>query len=165
MIGEASAVVASIKAAMDIAKGASGLKSETEINLAVIAIQRALLEAQTAAFDDRERLAAQQRQIVELESQLTQIRNWEADKARYKLTEAATGVLVYALKPECADGEPDHRLCVNCLNDGRKSVLQVVARHSGGERVGCHHCSFKSTLSPFPAANVDRGSRWDSRAR
>ena len=163
MITEAGAVISSIKAATDIAKGISGLKSTTDINLAVIDIQRALLEAQSAAFEDRERQAGQQKRISELEQRLSQFEGWEADKARYKLTETATGVLVYALRPECAEGEPDHRLCVSCYNQGRKSVLQVVNRHGGGERVECGHCNKKVNLSAFPPIQTDiggRGSGW-----
>ncbi len=154
MLAEASAAIGSIKVAMDIAKGASGLKSETEINLAVIDIQRALLDAQSAAFDDRERHAELQRRVAELESQLDQVQQWEAEKARYKLTESVTGSLIYVLKPDSANDDPDHRLCVKCFNEDRKSVLQVVRRDSGGESVQCHHCNIKMTLSPFPKSNV-----------
>jgi hypothetical protein len=162
MIGEASAAIGSIKAAIEIAKGASGLNAKTDINLAVIEIQRALLEAQSAAFDDREKLASQNKRIAELEAELSQVHSWEADKARYKLTETATGVLVYALKPECVGDEPDHRLCVRCYNEGRKSVLQVRQRHSGGESVECQHCEAKMTLSPFPKVQINQGIRRSS---
>ena len=52
MITEAGAAISGIKAAFDIAKGMSALKSETEINQAIIGIQRVLLEAQQAALQD-----------------------------------------------------------------------------------------------------------------
>ena len=155
MITEASAAISSIKAAIDIAKGAAGLKSEAELNLAVIEIQRALLEAQAAAFDDRERQAALQRRVVELETNLAQVHLWEEEKARYKLTECATGALVYALKPESANDDPDHRICVKCFDEDRKTVLQVVRRFGGGERVECPHCKVKMDLNPFPPPNVN----------
>lgn len=157
MIGEASAAISSIKAALDIAKGVSSLKTATDVNLAVIDIQRALLDAQLAAFEDRERHAVQQQRIAELEAKLSQIDQWEAEKARYVLTETPTGKLVYALKPDCANGEPDHRICVKCFNENRKSVLQVTARHSGGEAVICENCQTKATLSPFPKTELDFG--------
>ena len=154
---EASAAVSSIKVALDIAKGAVGLKSATDINLAVIDIQRALLDAQSAAFDDRARQAGLQRQINELEEQLRQVSQWELEKSRYKLTESETGKLVYTLIPEQSNNEPDHHLCVTCFNLNRKSVLQVVNRHSGGESVSCHHCKEKITLKAFPKPTVDYG--------
>lgn len=163
MISEASAAISSIKAAIDIAKGAAGVKTATEINLAIIDIQRALLDAQSAAFDDHERQTELQRRIKELETQLAQVHNWEAEKGRYQLTETITGTLVYALKPECANGDPNHRLCVKCFNEDRKSVLQVVNRHSGGEIVQCPHCKVKLTVSPFPdVTNVSfsNGQSW-----
>ena len=156
-IVEASAAIGGIKAALDMVKGVAGLKSATDINLAVIEIQRALLDAQSAAFDDRERHAAQQVRIAELEAKLSEIDRWEADKARYQLIETATGVLVYVLKQDSANGDPDHKLCVKCFNEDRKSVLQVVRRHGGGERVECHHCNVKMNLSPFPPVQVDNG--------
>ena len=159
MIAETGAAIGSIKAAMDIVKGAAGLKSETEINLAVIDIQRALLEAQSAAFDDRERHSAQQRRVSELEAELAKVHQWEDEKARYQLTECATGTLIYVLKADCAKGEPEHRLCVKCFDEDRKSVLQVENRHGGGESVRCHHCNVKMVLSPFPKVQIDMGRR------
>ena len=164
MIAETGAAIGSIKAAMDIVKGATGLKSETEINLAVINIQRALLDAQSAAFDDRERHTAQQRRVTELELELAKVHQWEEEKARYQLTECATGTLVYVLKEDFANGDPVHRLCVKCFDEDRKSVLQVENRHSGGESVRCHHCNNKMVLSPFPRVKIDMGraSGWAS---
>ena len=158
VISEASAAIGSIKTALDIAKAIAGLKSATDVNSAVIDIQRALLDAQTAAFDDRERQADQQRRIAELENKLSQVHQWEGEKSRYKLTETETGALVYALLPEHANGDPEHRLCVKCFNEDRKSILQVHRRHSGGEIVQCHHCNIKMTLSPFPPVRAVRDS-------
>jgi hypothetical protein len=156
-IGEVSAALSGIKVSFDMLKNAVSLKSDTKINEAVIEIQKALLTAQSAAFEDRERLAAQQVRIAELEAKLSEIDRWEKDKARYQLTETATGALVYALKQNCANGDPDHKLCVKCFNEDRKSVLQVVSRHGGGERVKCLHCNVKQELSPFPKVVNDMG--------
>src|SRR4051794_36274257 len=69
--------------------------------------------------------------IRELKQQIVELENWEAEKKRYQMQKLPPGVLVYALKPEMADGEPLHEICERCYQDGTKSVL-----HRSGERHG-----------------------------
>ena len=53
MIAEAGAAISGVKVAIDMAKGIAALKSEAEINQAVIDIQRTLLDVQSAAIEDK----------------------------------------------------------------------------------------------------------------
>lgn len=90
MIGipEASAAIGGIKAAFGIAQGMAALKSETEINLAIINIQRTLLDAQNAALTDKELIGELRQRVSHLEMQLADRGAWETEKARYALTES-----------------------------------------------------------------------------
>lgn len=149
MIVEAGAALGSIKTALDMLKGVRALKSETDINLAVIEIQRILLEAQAAAIDDRERQMGLLDRIAKLEAKQAAREEWKDEMRRYRLTEISDGRFAYVLVEEMANDEPSHKLCVKCFNEGRKSILQTLNKHSGGESVWCQHCKEKTILAPF----------------
>lgn len=159
MLAETGAALTSIKTAIDMLKSVRALKSETEINLAVIEIQRILLDAQSAAFDDKERQMGLLSRIAELEARLGERAGWEKEQARYRLTEFPTGRLAYVLKDEMAGDEPRHKLCAKCFTEGRKSILQTVDKHSGGESVFCQNCKVEITLTAFPVEPIQRVRR------
>jgi hypothetical protein len=139
MIAEAGAAIGGIKVAMDMAKGLSALKSEAEINQAIIDIQRTLLDAQTAAIEDKERIAGQAVMIQELQTSLKMADDWVEEAKRYILTESEMGTFTYELRPEFSNGETHHRLCVACFGNGKKSILQ-------GERIAeCQTCGKRIT--------------------
>ena len=149
MIAEAGAAIGGIKAAIDIAKGLAALKSEAEINQAIIDIQRVLLDAQAAAFDDKQAMSKLSDEIAALKGQLARIGDWEAEKQRYALTQSLKGPVTYDLRPEFAKGEIFHRICVTCFGVEKKSILHTLSKHSSGEIVKCPVCNIELTLSDF----------------
>lgn len=160
-IGEASAAISGIKTAMDILRGAQSLKSETEINSAMIDVQRVLLDAQASALQDKERQMALLSRIQELESKLTELQKRSVDRERYQLTQFPSGDFAYVLKEEGANGEPEHRLCANCFDEDVKSILQGKRKQSGGESVFFQRCQSTVIVHPFPAPQViKRKSSW-----
>lgn len=161
MVGltEITSALGGIKAATDMVKGLYSLKNEADINQAVINIQRTLLEAQSLAMQDRERQMELLSRIDELERKIADIENKNSDRNRYKLTEFPTGRFAYVLDEENGNGEPVHKLCVKCWEDGQKSVLQVKYKHSGGESVYCPRCKDSLLLSPFPEVKIERVRR------
>lgn len=62
---------------------------------------------------------------AKLLEKLKKAEKFEADSKRYKLTTPAPGFSAYALKADCANGEPPHWLCANCLAKGEKAFLQL----------------------------------------
>jgi hypothetical protein len=149
MITEAISAIGGIKTAIDMAKGMSTLKSEAEINQAIIDIQRTLLEAQGAAFSDKQTIANLSEEKKALETQLRNIGDWDTEKQRYVLTRSEMGAFTYDLRPELANGEVAHRLCATCFGNGKKSILHTTANHGGGEIVQCGNCKSKFTLRDF----------------
>ena len=153
-ITEAKAAYDSIKAAFERTRGVAALKGETEVNAAVLMIQRQLLEAQAAALADREKMADLQAEIGSLTRRLAEANSWKLETDRYRLTQSPLGAFTYDLVPELAAGEAFHRLCATCFTSGKKSILHTQAKHSGGESVRCNTCkedlmlaSFQSTIS------------------
>lgn len=154
MISEIGVGLGSLKAAYDIAKGLNDLADTVAINEAKIALQNAIIEAQSSLLTAQAAQTVHLNRISELEARIAQLDAWENEKTRYQLQETSTGVLVYALKPNDPAGEPFHRLCPHCFQDNLKSILQTTARHGGGEHVECPRCNTKLKLSPFPQPRV-----------
>lgn len=163
-ISEISASLGGIKTAIDLLGGMRSLKTESDINQAVIQIQRTLLDAQASALRDHEKNLGMINKIAELELSLSKLQENRIEKERYKLTEFPTGKLAYVLKEDDDRGDPSHRLCVKCWDEGKRSVLQVQQKHSGGESVRCPNCEEKLVLYPFPVQNhpflPQRGTSW-----
>jgi hypothetical protein len=149
MISETISAITGIKVAMDIAKGVTSLKTETEINQAVIDIQRALLDAQAGAFEDRQAIAKLADEIMGLRKQLAAKADWKKEQQRYVLTESEKGTFFYQLKTDFADGEVLHKLCATCFEKGGKSILQTIRKSRGGEVVQCQTCEKDIKLSDF----------------
>jgi hypothetical protein len=133
MVGEAFAALSSFKAMMDIAKGLKDLSDETTRNRVAIELQEKILAAQAAQSN----LIERNRQ---LENELASLKSWEADKERYQLQELPPGIFVRTLKSAMAHGEPTHRLCTQCYDGGKKSILQSLGTLHGQERLKCHGC-------------------------
>ena len=144
MITEAGAAISGIKVAMDMAKGIGALKSETEINQSIIDIQRILLEAQSGALEDKQRIAGLTAEVQQLQSVLKQQNDWSDEAKRYVLTESETGTYTYELRPESANGETHHRLCVTCFENGKKSILQ------GKRFADCNNCGKRIKVQRDP---------------
>lgn len=65
---------------------------------------------------------------------------WARDAQRYVLTPAGPDAYCYTLKPDATGEEPPHRLCQQCYQDQRKSVLQFNRTEAGHRVLVCHHC-------------------------
>jgi hypothetical protein len=140
MIAEAGAAISGIKIAMDMAKGIAALKSETEINQAVIDIQRTLLDAQSAALSDKNLIAELHDKARRLQSEIDGKTLWAVEAQKYALGKSPRGVFYYQLRPELAGTEIGHFLCTTCFDNGRKSILHASIRTDGGDFVQCHVC-------------------------
>jgi len=86
---------------------------------------------------------------------IAQLDAWERERQRYELKEFPAGTLAYSLKADDQAGEPRHHICPACYQEGRKSILQATARHSGGEIVVCPRCETKLKLENFNAPTLD----------
>ena len=124
VIAEASAIVTSIKATIEIVKGLKSSNDshtitqvQTDILEKLFAIQMdalALQEKHSALIDDKE-------ELIKKNEQFEQWRNTESE---YELKELKTGIFVYSYKNSQQSVVPMHWLCPQCWNDRKKSILQ-----------------------------------------
>lgn len=143
MIDLFASAYGSAKAAYEIAEGYIALKTATERNEAVIAIQRSVLEYQrTISLAERE-YATSLKQIDALEAEISRLKDWSAEKNRYALQDTGQGSLAYRLKDGVVPPEPGHWICPNCYQDGKKSILKHEKLEIGRvETLVCHSCGF-----------------------
>jgi len=100
-----------------------------------------LMDAQLAALDAQEKKSTLTKKIGELENTIVKLENWNHESERYKLTELATDILIYTVKPGKENGEPPHKLCAKCYNDHKKSILQRKDKSMSGTTYVCHTCT------------------------
>ncbi|HHC6614795.1 TPA: hypothetical protein ACN311_004067 [Vibrio parahaemolyticus] len=136
--------ISSLKTAVEISKSISEMKSEADIQNKVIALQTALLEAQSNALSATAAQFELQERIRELEGQLQDKGDWNQTKNKYVLVAPwRIPSQVYALKQSESDGEPAHFACANCFSNGKKSILNAVQGSSFIQYV-CPSCNAKS---------------------
>jgi Zn finger protein HypA/HybF involved in hydrogenase expression len=153
MISEIAGAFSSLKAATDIALGLSATSTQAAVDEAKIGLQRHLLEAQQAIFAAQAVQVEQAKKIADLEAEISRLRSWETEKARYELKQYDNGALAYELKAEEAGGEPPHQLCPNCFLEGAKSYLQPTGGlKAGAKATGCPRC--KSSFASGAKHNV-----------
>jgi hypothetical protein len=144
MVAEVFAGIGAIKTAFDIARGLKDINDATIRNAAVIELQEKLLTAQStqSALLDR---------IGDLEKEVVDLKAWDGEKQRYKLTEVSADVLAYTMRPGMENGEPFHMLCANCYEHGRKSILQATQELRARRRVHkCHSCKADYEMAYVP---------------
>src|SRR5580700_3173673 len=142
VIAEIGAGLASLKAALELAKGLNAVAGEAKINEVKIGLQGHILDAQQALSDAREAHTADIDRIHGLEQEIVCLKDWEAEKQRYQLEEVVIGTFAYSPKPGMENGEPRHGLCANCFQQGEKSILNRKPLLTGRDVVlECPRCS------------------------
>lgn len=161
MISDISAGLSSLKAAKDILQALNGIQSANAVNEVKFNLQSHLLDAQQGLFAAQETQAALTARIRELEQQIMQMKDWEAEKSRYQLRDVGRGAMAYVPKIGMENGEPPHWLCVKCFSHGQKSFMQFKGqeRRPGGgngenSTYGCDAC--KATLTVSYRQNPER---------
>jgi hypothetical protein len=91
MVGEAFAGLSALKTAFDLAKGLKDINDAALRNAAVIELQEKILSAQQTQ-------SALAEQVGELEKEVARLKDWEAEKKRYQLTELGPGIVAFSIK-------------------------------------------------------------------
>jgi len=101
------------------------LTQDAKVKAAIGDHQTKLLELQTAHLELLGKCHALFAENAELKEQVAKLQKFLADAKRYKLITPAPGFSAYALKEDCADGEPPHWICATCLRNGKIGFLQT----------------------------------------
>lgn len=139
-----AAAISSLKVAGDIAVGLINLKSATDVNTIAVELNQKILAAQHALFEANATQTALVERIRELEGQIAAMKDWDAQKKRYKLVTPYTGVTVYAMQQSMCDGEPPHYICANCFQNNKRSMLAHTTNKEGWVAIVCAVCKFSA---------------------
>jgi hypothetical protein len=143
MLAEIAAGLTSLNAAKDIAKGLDSLKTGVAVNDAKIDLQNLILEAQQALFAAQESQTASAKRISELEQEIVRLKDWSAEKQRYDLADTGQGSVAYKLKEGVEPPEPQHWICPQCYQDGKKSILKHESLPIGrADTLVCSRCGY-----------------------
>lgn len=123
---KAAAAVTSLRIAGDIAKGLVSLHTMAEVQAKAIELNQSIIEAQHRIFEANAAQTALVERVRDLESQVARMKDWDAQKQRYKLKHPQNAGLVYALQKAMSNGEPPHYICTSCFERGERSILQEV---------------------------------------
>jgi hypothetical protein len=135
--------ISALKGASDIAKAMIGLRDAQAMQTKVIELNNQILAAQHSAFTAREESAALIARMGELEQEVARLKDWEAEKKRYKLTQLAPGVVALAIQEDLRAGEPPHFICADCASGGKKSYLQAHVSGPYFDQYKCGGCGFE----------------------
>ncbi|MBO6771960.1 MULTISPECIES: hypothetical protein [unclassified Thalassospira] len=123
-LGSLASALSSLNAASEIAKSIVGLRDANLMNEKIIEFQAKILEANSAALSAQTERMTLLETISELRKKVEEIEVWVNEESRYQLTDFGSQTYAYLLKPDMANGEPEHRLCASCFQKRVKSILQ-----------------------------------------
>ncbi len=138
-IGAIAAAVGIAKNLKDLA-ASQGTSVPPDMRDQIVALFDRVMDVQTGVLTAQQRELKLTERCRKLEDDLRSVRDWQAEKARYTLTSLGGKTFVYAVKPDDPRGEPPHWLCVRCIEDGKKSVLQHWGVIYSNRRWKCPRC-------------------------
>jgi hypothetical protein len=141
-ISSIAGAVSALKGASDIAKGLMSLHTMAEVQSKAIELNQALIDAQHQIFAANAAQTTMVDRVRKLESEIAAMKDWDAEKQRYKMAVPYSGVTAFAVKKDMSNGEPPHYLCANCFQSGKKSFLAQSAMKDGFVAILCSECKF-----------------------
>jgi hypothetical protein len=140
-IGSMAMVATSLKSLADMAKALKDVNDAAVFQTKAFELTREIVNAQQNALGAQ---IAQQAMIDEnriLKRRIAELEDWSVEKARYALTDHGCQTFTRSLKTEMANGDPPHRICIQCFEQGKKGMLHSHGIFSGGrEKVECLSC-------------------------
>ncbi len=145
-VAEFTAALSAIKTTTDLLKLGIEARDDAKIKSAsidltnqLLDVQRLALESNSQQFDLEKKLHVSQERIHELEAKERLIE-------KYEMVEITSGSFVYRIKEDKRGDEPIHHVCPNCLNDAKKTILQIQRRPTSAtigrekQKLVCTNC-------------------------
>ncbi len=142
VVAEGTALITSIKAAMDIVNILKSSHDDHTISKAQSEIFDRLLAIQANAAILQEKHSALVNEKNELAEKVMQFEQWVKTESEYELKKLTCGILVYSYKSSQNSKKPMHCLCPNCWEDRKKSILQIIRKTSDGIVYCCYRCKY-----------------------
>lgn len=135
-----STILASSKAATDIARGIISLDKGVAVNEKAYDLINVILDLQqhilTAQSEYQKLLVSHDEWKKKAEQRI----KWAETANLYQLHTLMPGVFVYKPKEGCCMDEPPHYICSNCYGQEKKAILQFNGCYVRGTEYLCHVC-------------------------
>jgi hypothetical protein len=127
--------VSSLKLAQDMTKALVSIRDFSKLNETVIELQRVIVAAQSDALAAQSDQFSMLERVRDLETEITRLKAWDAEKQKYELKDIGEGAFVYVRKEDAEPHEPPHWLCTKCYRDGKGSILLRTESRMGFGKV------------------------------
>jgi hypothetical protein len=121
----AAALMSSLTSAVSVLKALGELRDFQKLAEKLVPLYTELAAATAQA-------SALAGENAQLQDEVRELKRFAAEKERYQLEEVTRGVFAYALKESERRGEPLHRACATCFDQGKKSILQRQEKSLAG---------------------------------
>jgi hypothetical protein len=139
-ISAIAGAIAALKGANDIAQAMIGLRDAAALQSKLIEFQAKIIEANNSAFAAQDERAELLRKITDLERELAALKAEQRKFDRYQLKDYGGNSFAYELKTSEANGEPIHRACALCFEQGHISILHFSHKSEGQDWYDCRRC-------------------------
>lgn len=140
MIHELLIASQSVQSLGSLLKAAHGLSNYNEIVAALAEVHAKLMQANAVALASQEKQAASAARVQELEQEVMRLKDWSAEAQQYEAPEIARGVFAHVKKDRVGALQSTHKLCSNCFEQSKKSLLQRSREPRPLEGLICHRC-------------------------
>jgi PIN domain nuclease of toxin-antitoxin system len=123
-----------LKMTVDALISANKLHDQVELDLRSAELLKQIDSLYSTVFGLHEKCATMSQEKTDLEKKLMKYEQWEKEAARYELYEIDTQVFVYAYKKSNKNKDPMHYCCAKCMNDRKKSILNLDSEGSDGHK-------------------------------
>lgn len=131
-----------LKTAADITQALIAIKSDAAVAAKAVELNNVIFAVQQQLFDAQTERSKHVDEIRHLQAEVADLKRRQLEEERYELFELSPGTFVYRLKAQAEAAEPQHAVCPNCFQEGRKSILQFG--YTGGMAMraafSCHRC-------------------------
>jgi hypothetical protein len=134
-------IISTFRALVQGVQAINDLAVSVEVKAQVTKLYDVIITGQQIALKDNLKQRAMLDTIGDLKEQIANMKAWEEQKKRYKLTNPwGNAAVVYALKESRKETENPHWICTKCYDDGRRTILQERLEKSGWVLMCCPTC-------------------------
>jgi hypothetical protein len=154
-ISAIAGAISALRGANDIAQAMIGLRDAAAFQTKLIEFQAKIIEANNKAFAAQDERAALLRQISDLEGEVGALKAERSKLQRYELKDYGAGSFAYQLKESEANGEPMHRVCATCYQQGHISILHFSHNSEGQDWYDCKRCKSNQHFGAYIQRNIN----------
>ena len=125
MTGESISVLASLASMGKTVSELLRAKGSAERQTLLEEFQRALNHAHGETSTYQKQHAALVEEVADLKKEVMRLKEWSAERSRYRLVSAGTSGMVYAAKKPADLAYEPHYLCATCYDRTQKAILHV----------------------------------------